>query len=563
MMKIDFLYGKMVSWYHYFISIDIVESFFDCEVCVMGRFVNPGNEAFRVVLNSEIYIDKTGLIQYTNKVMNTTQAFICNSRPRRFGKSITADMLTAYYSRACDSEKLFEGLEISRKNDFKKHLNKYDVIHLDVQWCMMDAGSPETTVAYMNEHLISELQEIYPDIVLDNDEKVYGVLSRINAATGKKFVVIIDEWDVLIRDEALNQKVQDEYIGFLRGLFKGSEPTKYIQIAYLTGILPIKKIRTQSALNNFSEFTMLDASVLAPYIGFTEAEVRNLCAKYNEDYAKVKQWYDGYMLEEYQIYNPKAVVSLMLRGKYKSYWSDTGTYEVVVPLINMDFDGLKTAIIEMISGTAVEVDVSSFQNDTISFANRDDVLTYLIHLGYLGYDEKNQTAFIPNEEIRQELMKAVKRKKWNEWMSFQQESDTLLEATLNLESDQVAKQIEKIHTEYVSMIQYNDENSLSSVLTIGYLSAMKYYFKPIRELPSGRGFADFVFIPKPEYTEDYPALVVELKWNKDARTAIQQIKEKKYPDTVRQYTGKLLLVGINYDKKTKEHSCIIEKVDDE
>ena len=529
----------------------------------MGRFVNPGNEAFRVALNSEIYIDKTGLIEYTNKVMNTTQAFICNSRPRRFGKSITADMLTAYYSCACDSEKLFEGLEISRKNDFKKHLNKYDVIHLDVQWCMMDAGSPETTVAYMNEHLISELQEIYPDIVLDNDEKVYGALSRINAATGKKFVVIIDEWDVLIRDEALNQKVQDEYIGFLRGLFKGSEPTKYIQLAYLTGILPIKKIRTQSALNNFSEFTMLDASVLASYIGFTEAEVRELCAKYNEDYAKVKQWYDGYMLEEYQIYNPKAVVSLMLRGKYKSYWSDTGTYEVVVPLINMDFDGLKTAIIEMISGTAVEVDVSSFQNDTISFASRDDVLTYLIHLGYLGYDEKNQTAFIPNEEIRQELMKAVKRKKWNEWMSFQQESDTLLEATLNLESDQVAKQIEKIHTEYVSMIQYNDENSLSSVLTIGYLSAMKYYFKPIRELPSGRGFADFVFIPKPEYTGDYPALVVELKWNKDARTAIQQIKEKKYPDTVRQYTGKMLLVGINYDKKTKEHSCIIEKVDGE
>lgn len=555
------LYGKMVSWYHYFISIDIVEPFFDCEVCVMGRFVNPGNEAFRVVLNSEIYIDKTGLIEYTNKVMNTTQAFICNSRPRRFGKSITADMLTAYYSRACDSEKLFEGLEISRKNDFKKHLNKYDVIHLDVQWCMMDAGSPETTVAYMNEHLISELQEIYPDIVLDNDEKVYGALSRINAATGKKFVVIIDEWDVLIRDEALNQKVQDEYIGFLRGLFKGSEPTKYIQLAYLTGILPIKKVRTQSALNNFSEFTMLDASVLAPYIGFTEAEVRDLCAKYNEDYAKVKQWYDGYMLEEYQIYNPKAVVSLMLRGKYKSYWSDTGTYEVVVPLINMDFDGLKTAIIEMIAGTAVEVDVSSFQNDTISFANRDDVLTYLIHLGYLGYDEKNQTAFIPNEEIRQELMKAVKRKKWNEWMSFQQESETLLEATLNLEADQLAKQIEKIHTEYVSMIQYNDENSLSSVLTIGYLNAMKYYFKPIRELPSGRGFADFVFIPKPEYTGDYPALVVELKWNKDARTAIQQIKEKKYPDTVRQYTGKMLLVGLNYDKKTKEHSCIIEKVD--
>lgn len=389
----------------------------------MGRFLNPDNSAFQTAVDSEIYVDKTELLDYTNRVIGTKQAFICNSRPRRFGKSVTADMLTAYYSRGCDSEEMFSPLQISGKDSFKRYLNKYDVLHFDIQWCLEPAGGPENVVAFLSAQVIRELKSIYPDIVPDEIKSLPDALSAINTATGNKFIVIIDEWDVLIRDEALNQKVQDEYIGFLRGLFKGSEPTKYIQLAYLTGILPIKKIRTQSALNNFSEFTMLDASVLAPYIGFTEAEVRELCAKYNEDYAKVKQWYDGYMLEEYQIYNPKAVVSLMLRGKYKSYWSDTGTYEAVVPLINMDFDGLKTAIIEMISGTAVEVDVSSFQNDTISFANRDDVLTYLIHLGYLGYDEKNQTAFIPNEEIRQELMKAVKRKKWNEWMSFQQESD--------------------------------------------------------------------------------------------------------------------------------------------
>ena len=389
----------------------------------MGRFVNPDNSAFQVALNSKIYMDKTGLLEYTNSVLDTPEAYICNSRPRRFGKSYTANMLAAYYSKGCDSEKMFDGLTIGKSSDFKKHLNKYDVIHIDVQWFLSSCADIKSIISYITQSVLEELKEYYPEVLPNEVLTLADALSRIRNSTGQKFIVIIDEWDVLIRDEALNQKVQDEYIGFLRGLFKGSEPTKYIQLAYLTGILPIKKIRTQSALNNFSEFTMLDASVLAPYIGFTEAEVRDLCAKYNEDYAKVKQWYDGYMLEEYQIYNPKAVVSLMLRGKYKSYWSDTGTYEVVVPLINMDFDGLKTAIIEMISGTAVEVDVSSFQNDTISFASRDDVLTYLIHLGYLGYDEKNQTAFIPNEEIRQELMKAVKRKKWNEWMSFQQESD--------------------------------------------------------------------------------------------------------------------------------------------
>lgn len=268
----------------------------------MGRFVNPGNSAFQIALNSEIYIDKTGLLTYTNRVMNTLQGYICNSRPRRFGKSITANMLTAYYSRGCDS----------------------------------------------------------------------------------------------------------------RAMFKGTEPTKYIQLAYLTGILPIKKVKTQSTLNNFDEFTMLDAGILAPYIGFTEDEVRNLCEKYHRDFYKVKNWYDGYLLEEYQVYNPRAVVSVMLKGKFKSYWSETSSYEVVVPLINKDFDGLKTSIIEMLSGSSVKVNTRLFQNDTISFGNKDDVLTYLIHLGYLGYDQLTQSAFVPNEEIRQELSDAVERSKWNE-----------------------------------------------------------------------------------------------------------------------------------------------------
>ena len=389
----------------------------------MGIYLNPDSSRFEEAVNSDIYIDKTGLLNYTNSVLHTMQKYICISRPRRFGKSIAANMLAAYYSRGCDARELFSQFEIAESDTFEKHLNQYNTIFVNMQEMLSRSKNVQELVARFQKLIIRELKSEYPEVEYFDEDDLTLCMQDVYVQTKQTFVIIIDEWDVLIRDEALNQKVQDEYIGFLRGLFKGSEPTKYIQLAYLTGILPIKKIRTQSALNNFSEFTMLDASVLAPYIGFTEAEVRNLCAKYNEDYAKVKQWYDGYMLEEYQIYNPKAVVSLMLRGKYKSYWSDTGTYEAVVPLINMDFDGLKTAIIEMISGTAVEVDVSSFQNDTISFANRDDVLTYLIHLGYLGYDENNQTAFIPNEEIRQELMKAVKRKKWNEWMSFQQESD--------------------------------------------------------------------------------------------------------------------------------------------
>lgn len=385
----------------------------------MGRFVNPGNSAFIVALNSEIYVDKTGLLEYTNKVMNTNAKFICNSRPRRFGKSITTEMLAAYYGKNCDSKDMFSRLTIGKSETFKKYLNQYDVILFDVQWCMMDAGSPEETVAYINEHLVQELKNVYQDVELENVKTACGAMSAINAEKGVRFVVIIDEWDVLIRDESAKEDVQKEYIDFLRGMFKGTEPTKYIQLAYLTGILPIKKIKTQSALNNFDEFTMLDAGRLVSFVGFTEDEVKTLCEKYRMDFEQVKKWYDGYCLGECHIYNPIAVVNLVTKGKFKSYWSETGTYEAIVPLLNMDFEGLKTAIIEMLGGSRAEIDVSSFQNDMVSFANRDDVLTYLIHLGYLGYDEDAEAAFVPNEEIRQELTKAIRRNAWDEMIQNQ------------------------------------------------------------------------------------------------------------------------------------------------
>lgn len=522
----------------------------------MGIFVNPNNSAFQVALNSEIYVDKTQLLSYTNKVLGTKEGFICNSRPRRFGKSTTADMLAAYYSRGCDSEKMFEGLEISRDSDFYTHLNRYEVIRIDVQWCRTSAKSAAATVTYIEENIIRELQEIYQKVPLP--DSLPDSLAAVNKVTGQKFIIIIDEWDCLIRDEAENTELLEEYITLLRGLFKGSTPTEFIHLAYLTGILPVKKIKTQSALNNFDEFTMLDAGILAPYVGFTEKEVEALCEKYSKDFKEVKHWYDGYFLQKEHIYNPKAVVSVMMRGNFKSYWSLTGTYESILPLISMDFDGLKTDIIKMLSGDSVKVEVDSFQNDMVTFQDKDDVLTLLIHLGYLAYDETKETAFIPNEEIRSEFSKATRRKKWNELTGLYVRSNELLQSTLDMDSNAVAELIERFHMDYTSALQYNNENSLSSVLSIAYLSAMQYYFKPVREMPAGRGFADLVFLPKKEYPE-LPALLMELKWNKSAEGAIRQVKERKYVKTLENYTGEILLIGINYSKKEKRHQCVIEK----
>lgn len=526
----------------------------------MGRFVNPNNSAFQNALNAEIYVDKTGLIEATNRFLDTPQAFICNSRPRRFGKSMAANMLAAYYSKGCDSHELFADLAIGKSADYEKYLNQFDVIHVDVQWCLMMAKSAEATINFISKNILKELREIYGNVIADDVEMVADALAIISEALGNKFVVIIDEWDVLIRDEATNKIVQEEYINFLRGLFKGVEPTKYIALAYMTGILPIKKYKTQSALNNFDEYTMLEPDFLAPYIGFTEAEVKALCEQYHKDFAEVKRWYDGYELDGYNVYNPRAVVSLMLRGSFKSYWTQTGTYESILPLINMDFDGLRSAIIDMLAGESVEVIPYFFQNDMVSFRDKDDVLTLLIHLGYLAYNQKRSQAFIPNEEIRFEFAMATKVNKWSELISFQKESRALLNAVLDYDTEAVSEMLEKIHNQYTSVIEYHDENSLSSVLTIAFLSTLDYYFKPVRELPTGRGFADFVYIPKLMYREDYPALVVELKWNKSAATALQQIKDKRYAESLQDYAGEILLVGINYDKKTKEHTCSIENV---
>ena len=526
----------------------------------MGLFVNPDNRAFQNALNAEIYVDKTGLIESTNRFLDTPQAFICNSRPRRFGKSMAANMLAAYYSKGCDSHELFAGLVIEKNSDYEKYLNKFDVIHFDVQWCFKEAGSAEKTVSFITQTILSELRDIYGDIIPEHVKKVSGALAYISAATGNKFVIIIDEWDVLIRDEAMNKAVQEEYIDFLRNLFKGIEPTKFIALAYMTGILPIKKYKTQSALNNFLEYTMINPGPLASYVGFTKEEVTLLCQKYNIDFTELKRWYDGYLLGGYHVYNPCAVINLIFQGNFQSYWTQTGTYESILPLINMDFDGLRSAIIDMLAGESVEVIPYFFQNDMVSFRDKDDVLTLLIHLGYLAYNQKRSQAFIPNEEIRFEFAMATKVNKWSELISFQKESRALLNAVLDYDTEAVSEMLEKIHNQYTSVIEYHDENSLSSVLTIAFLSTLDYYFKPVRELPTGRGFADFVYIPKPMYREDYPALVVELKWNKSAATALQQIKEKCYTESLRDYAGEIFLVGINYDKKTKEHTCSIENV---
>ena len=525
----------------------------------MGRFLNPDNTAFKEAINSKIYIDKSGLINFTNQFINTQQKFICSSRPRRFGKSMAADMLLAYYSKSSDSKKLFSSLDIAKFSSFEKHLNKYDVIYFDVQECLDNAQNAENVIEYITLNILREITTAYPKTSNEPVRTISEALSYINEATGSQFVIIIDEWDALFRNYPQSTNLHEKYIAFLRSLFKGTEARRFIALAYITGILPIKKYKTQSTLNNFMEYTMINPGPIAQYFGFTEAEVYNLCNKYHKNFETIKYWYDGYILNNQHIYNPFAVTNLMIQGVYQSYWLQSGTYESIKDLIQIDFDGLKADIISALAGNNIKVNPYFFQNDMETFNDKNDVLALLIHLGYLAYDIDNGEAYIPNEEIRIEFRRATQLVKWKELTNLFKESDELLKAIKSKDNDKVAKTIEKVHQKNVSIIQYNDENSLSCIVSIALLGTIDFYISPLRELPAGKGCSDLVYLPKPEYRNLYPALVIELKWDYSTQTAIDQIKEKQYPDSIKDYTGNILLVGINYDKKSKKHTCQIEE----
>lgn len=520
----------------------------------MGMYLNLGNAGFASIRKG-LYVDKTGLISFVNAALGTTDKLMCVSRPRRFGKSFATKMLCAYYDKSCDSRSLFEGLEIAKDPSFEKYLNHYDVIYLDITWFISICEKGKNVVEFIQEQVIEELISVYP--VLNGIMSLPLALSKSSGISGNKFIVIVDEWDALFREAKENDALQREYIQLLRGLFKSSLTDGMIEAAYMTGILPIKKYGTQSAMTDFREYTMTSPKKLAKYTGFTEEEVKELCVTYHMDFAEMKKWYDGYSFHGAEsIYNPNAIIQVIQNGEFGTYWTETETYESLKVYIDMDLDGLKQAIAAMIGGGCHPIDIRTFQNDMMSINSKDDVLTLLVHLGYLAYDIAAQTVYIPNEEVRQEFIRAVKYGKHREIAELIIASDKLLQDTLAMNAELVAEGIEKAHSSLAAPTFYNNEQALRSVIRFAYIGCIGEYGE-IQELPSGIGYADVVYLPKKSSL--LPAMIIELKWNKSAEGAIKQIKERKYPQVLERFESEILLVGINYDEKTKRHECAIEK----
>jgi len=521
----------------------------------MGKYINIGNAGFQRARNSE-YVDKSRLIAVVNRTLFTERCFSCVTRCRRFGKSMAAKMLYAYYDHSCDSRSLFTDLEIAHHPSFEKHLNKYPAIYLDMT-DFVSIYKTDDIVEKIDAALLTDVSQAYPDVPVAQNDWLMDYLLRVSETKQEHFVFIIDEWDAICREFAPGTKAMDTYVGWLRRMFKSQQAMRVFACAYMTGILPIKKYQTESAMNNFTEYSMVSPRNMASYFGFTKDEVHSLAEKHGMDFDELVKWYDGYQIgPEPSMFNPNSVMQAIDSDWCESYWGKTGSYDTVAHYIKMNYEGLKDDIIQMLAGERSKVNPTKFQNDMSVIESKDDVLTVLIHLGYLSYDRTKMECYIPNKEVAGEMVNAIEDNNWAGVVTALQASEELLQATLDGDEEAVARGVDAAHDENTSILSYNNENSLACVLSIAYYYARNDYVMH-RELATGRGFADIVLIPRKNV--ESPAIVLELKYDKDADSAINQIHRKQYPAKVAEHTGDLLLVGINYDKNKKTHQCKIEK----
>ena len=554
----------------------------------MGNILNPGNDNSFINLvkarDTRVFVDKTDYLEKTNTLFNTDGKLLAVTRPRRFGKTVTAHMLSAYYSKGYAGQNIFDKLEIANRASFAEHLNKHNVIYIDMNTIdgLFDGYSNKKQkvegvndlVDYFEYSIIKELKssDIFSACLEKHQIENTGLLETLLAITqdlNSKFIFIMDEWDLVYREYCNDEALQKKFIKLLKNLFKADGGQDCFALAYLTGILPIKKYNSQSALNGFDEYNMLSPGDYAPYFGFTEDEIAKIVESPNckVSHQDLKEWYEGYKIKGVDIYNPNSVCKAVTRNECISYWSKTSSNEEVVRLINMDFDGIKKDIMNLIEGARVQFDCGNFQNDMVTIEEKDDVFSLLVCLGYLGCsdlaegeDEDLKLAYVPNKEIKRALMGIIRKQEWYERMETIKRSENLLKAILELDGTTAAALIQDVHNSpAVTLLDYNDEESLTYCVMTGLLWSTLGKYISRREEQAGKGRADLIYEPAIKGTA--PLILIEFKYDCSAEEAIAQIKTQEY---FKRYTGQyrsIIIVGINYSTKTKDHQCLIEKLD--
>ena len=507
---------------------------------------------FQSAVNSEIFVDKSMLIREISKVIGTNSRYVCITRPRRFGKSMNAQMLGAFYTNGVDCSLLFENLKIAQVKDSQRHKNSYNVVFADMSRLPDVCNGYQDYISAVIEGLREDLQEAYPQL----RGKKYSSVSQMFRDSQESFVFIFDEWDSVFGKDFMTDADRNAYLTFLKNLLK-DQP--YVGLAYMTGVLPIAKYSSGSELNMFDEFHFMNDTVYDVYFGFSEEEVRGLCEKkpVTLTFDDLKEWYDGYFLcDGGSLFNPRSVVKALSRGTCLNYWTETGPMNEIADCIEHNTAAVREDIVKMVAGIPVEVELEGYSASELQLNTRDEILSAMVVFGFLSYHDGYLR--IPNRELMEKYQKILARDSMGEVKDIVDSSREMLTATLAADQGKVAEILERVHDREIPFLQYNDENALSCVITLCYLYARRDYYIE-REAKSGKGYCDYLFLPK---KSGKPAIILELKVDDTCAVAIDQIKKKNYIAKAKEYAKDILLVGISYNKTIKQHDCVIERMEE-
>lgn len=505
---------------------------------------------FEMLCNDKYFVDKSAMIAKVNERVKTKNRFLCVTKPRRFGKTSVLNMLGAYYGKAYPAGELFAGLNISMCQNYAQHLNKYNVIRISLNELPGQRSAYSDYIGRFEAILRNDVREAYPEL----GSQQFLSLPDLLMATGDEFIFMVDEWDYIF-SQGLYQENQRDFLEFLRDLLKDRP---YVALAYMTGVLPIQKYSTGSALNMFDEYTMLNDALFDSYFGFTEEETRMLCSRQPQvRQEEVSEWYNGYFSNDgREIYNPRSVVLALLNGKCQSYWTRTGRMDEVLFFLKYNIGEVRNDVVKMVSHLPVRMELlEEYAAGQKEPSNREEIYAAMVVYGLLSYHDGELC--IPNRELMLEFQKALRDEEFGYVAELARNSDEVLDATLEGREEAVASYLQNIHNSEVPILKYNDENSLSCVVTLAYLSARNKY-RVEREEKSGKGFADFIFYPR---KKGLPGIVLELKADGTPQEAIGQIKEREYCEKLkREGVEHIILAGINYDTSKKIHQCRMEKI---
>ncbi len=514
------------------------------------------------------FVDKTGLLEELIPLVNQGSSYVCITRPRRFGKTVMANMIASFFSRVCDASGIFDSLRIAACESYYSNLNKYPVIHISFNELPRKCKTYDQYIERIERKLIKDLVRSYPDLMTDETEAVWDILSDINLREPDvRFVFVLDEWDYIFHRDFISEQDKMAYLEFLSNLLKGKA---YVALAYMTGILPIAKYSSGSELNMFLEYTMASEEKFSDAFGFTDTEVDTLYQRYILSCATPKVtreglqiWYDGYHTRSGErVYNPRSVVASLQNNNLGNYWTSSGPYDEIYYYIEKNVDDVRDDLALMVSGKPVAVKVREYAATAMNLSTKDEIFSAMVVYGFLSYE--NGYAFIPNKELMDKFCDMLQKEASLGYVyRLARESEKMLKATLNRDVDTMLGILEYVHNTEVPLLSYNNETELTAIVNLIYLSARDYY-RIEREDKAGLGYVDFIFYPE---NKNADCIILELKVNSTPEEAIQQIKEKKYflkfkgklvEDSP--YTGKILAVGIAYDKRLKKHSCKIEEL---